>query len=815
MAKQSLVIQLGLNGLAKVTAGLGQISASARAAVSGLGAAMVPLAALAGFGAGLAGVAAGIKRVSDQAGKLSDESLQTGISISKLARLGQIFQDAGKSASDVQPTIAKLGKAIYEAALNGGPAEAALERLGLSADKLLAMQPDQQLEAVGKAIGGIENPTQKAAIAMDIFGKGGAEMLSVFDGLANPQRAEAALGKFPELMQRNASTLDAFSDGLGQLPLKADQFFVGILDQLGTTLDSIVADFNAIDLSGAGQKVGTFVMVAKQAWDDGKFSEFIGLTIEAGFEIGKMASKRIFSAIGGWLSSSEFWKTLANGLLTSVNEITKALVGAITYLMVPLSAVANYAYDGLVWAFKSAANVLADVLEAGINRSIDFMNDKLGTSFSRVSFARENAAAPSFTDNWKESLAGRDELQSRINEFFDNSTKAGRDLLGIPNLDEDRNALDEITARMDALLKKREEAAEAEKKVTEAVKTQVVVVNNLRSMRNLEADAMERIRLIEEQRGAIEGNFRLNDVQKFEEKRRLLLAERAELEKIVALLRERASMPGLTTQERDQISGRADRLQDKLGGVNRDLGAMGPDPNSTSEQMQAAMVGLENQFGTTAQSIARNFTSVVGTAVESVSGGLQRLIGDTEYWSNKLGRVAGPIMGALTGAISKMFTEWIAKRALASAKDLIFTNKETAAKAPGAVLSSISSFGIAAAVGLAAVVAAMAAFGGFQSGGYTGDGAPNAVAGLVHRGEYVFDAPAVERIGVDRLESLRSGDLQPISQPGTNGGGSGTQINLAAFDSRQDARKWSQSQTSETWFVDMANRTARKVRRTF
>ena len=137
---------------------------------------------------------------------------------------------------------------------------------------------------------------------------------------------------------------------------------------------------------------------------------------------------------------------------------------------------------------------------------------------------------------------------------------------------------------------------------------------------------------------------------------------------------------------------------------------------SAEDVRQAAMVGLENQFGTTAQSIARNFTSVVGTAVESVSGGIQRLIGDTEYWSNKLGRIAGPIMGALTGAISKMFTEWMVKRALMAAKNMFFSAKEgaadTAAKAPGAVLSSISSFGVAAAVGLAAVIAARLAAGG-------------------------------------------------------------------------------------------------------
>lgn len=46
---------------------------------------------------------------------------------------------------------------------------------------------------------------------------------------------------------------------------------------------------------------------------------------------------------------------------------------------------------------------------------------------------------------------------------------------------------------------------------------------------------------------------------------------------------------------------------------------------------------------------------------------------------------------------------------------------------------------------------------GFAVGGYTGSGARYDVAGLVHRGEYVFDASATRRIGVDVLESLRRG----------------------------------------------------------
>lgn len=67
---------------------------------------------------------------------------------------------------------------------------------------------------------------------------------------------------------------------------------------------------------------------------------------------------------------------------------------------------------------------------------------------------------------------------------------------------------------------------------------------------------------------------------------------------------------------------------------------------------------------------------------------------------------------------------------------------------------------------------------GFSSGGYTGDGNPNEVAGVVHRGEYVVPANAVQRIGVQNLEAISSGvgasaaamtntvAAQPVAQSG-------------------------------------------------
>ena len=71
-----------------------------------------------------------------------------------------------------------------------------------------------------------------------------------------------------------------------------------------------------------------------------------------------------------------------------------------------------------------------------------------------------------------------------------------------------------------------------------------------------------------------------------------------------------------------------------------------------------------------------------------------------------------------------------------------------AAAAPAAALTSIASFGIGTAVAIAGVIAGVAAIvallGGFEEGGYTGKGNKKQPAGIVHKGEHVFENDIVE-----------------------------------------------------------------------
>lgn len=72
---------------------------------------------------------------------------------------------------------------------------------------------------------------------------------------------------------------------------------------------------------------------------------------------------------------------------------------------------------------------------------------------------------------------------------------------------------------------------------------------------------------------------------------------------------------------------------------------------------------------------------------------------------------------------------------------------------------------------------------GFAAGGYTGPGGKYQPAGIVHKGEYIFDQASTNRIGVSNLEALRNG--QPLDATlGRSGFGTGVQ-NVSSDNSRR------------------------------
>ena len=287
MAENQLSIRLALTGIQTVSAGLSEISAR----VTGFGKAIgVGLSGLLGAGGligglgSLAGVAAGLKDALDMGGRLSDMSARTGIATKSLVILEQAFKDSGLAAEQVGTAVAKMQDNLVSASRgDGGPAQA-LELLRLNAEQLLTLRPEEQFSAIGKAIASINDPATRTAVTLDLFGKNSTELLTLFRDSTVFDVAAQRVGGLAGVMERSAGAFDAISDAFGSLGVKLRGFFAGLAESLVPELNRVADQINGIDLTPIGQKMGDAVGLALQELAAGRFTQFVGIALAAGFE---------------------------------------------------------------------------------------------------------------------------------------------------------------------------------------------------------------------------------------------------------------------------------------------------------------------------------------------------------------------------------------------------------------------------------------------------------------------------------------------------------------------------------------------------
>jgi hypothetical protein len=155
----------------------------------------------------------------------------------------------------VQPVISKLQKNISEAATGNADAAKKFQQLGLAIKDIQGLSADKQLSAVGEAINKIENPAQRAAMSMELFGKSGAKLLTLF-AAGGLDEAQQTLGNQATLMAQNAGVFAKATDLLGAVGLKIQGLFVGLASQIVPPLMGVLNAVNKIDLSGIGAAFG-------------------------------------------------------------------------------------------------------------------------------------------------------------------------------------------------------------------------------------------------------------------------------------------------------------------------------------------------------------------------------------------------------------------------------------------------------------------------------------------------------------------------------------------------------------------------------
>lgn len=186
-------VELGVSD--KLTAGLRRAQKQLEAFGAGLRSIGTRLA---GIGVAAAAGLLGTAKVFSEMGDVLDKmSIRTGVSVEALSELGYAAELSGADLEALEAGVRIMQRTLGEAAQGTSTAVEALDRLGLSAAQLAGLSPEQQFKVLADRISKVSDPTLRAAIAMEVFGKAGTKLL--------PLMADGAAGI--EAMQEEARRL--------------------------------------------------------------------------------------------------------------------------------------------------------------------------------------------------------------------------------------------------------------------------------------------------------------------------------------------------------------------------------------------------------------------------------------------------------------------------------------------------------------------------------------------------------------------------------------------------------------------------------
>jgi hypothetical protein len=232
-------------------------------------------------------------RTADQVERLTFAADKLGASFDFVQVLDEAARRSGSSIDNLGVAFNKLLVKISEARGGNDKAAAAFERLGIQAKSLQALTPEDTFKMVAEALVTIEDPAERAAAAIAIFGKSGAELLPTLKAINESSK---------DIERFNAAITGA---DVGRV-LEIDSAFERLGTSVTGVLRSITLPFAGIlssVASGIADVIGgitSIVVPIKQVLTPA----LDGLGAVAGFAL---------SAVGGTLSA------LGLGLQTAVS----------------------------------------------------------------------------------------------------------------------------------------------------------------------------------------------------------------------------------------------------------------------------------------------------------------------------------------------------------------------------------------------------------------------------------------------------------------------------------------------------------------
>lgn len=185
-----------------------KFKASAAKIGSGFGS-MATQAAKWGAAVGLAATAATaalVKSGLQTADSLAKQSDKLGVSTEALAKFRFAAEQTGVAQNKADVALQRFTRRLADAAAGTGPAVQAFDSLGLSADELIKLSPDQAFARVAEQMNKVENQSQKVSLAFKLFDSEGVDLVRT---LALGREGMEQLGTEADILGLTMSRFDA------------------------------------------------------------------------------------------------------------------------------------------------------------------------------------------------------------------------------------------------------------------------------------------------------------------------------------------------------------------------------------------------------------------------------------------------------------------------------------------------------------------------------------------------------------------------------------------------------------------------------
>ncbi|TWU12854.1 hypothetical protein CA54_16800 [Symmachiella macrocystis] len=192
-------------------------------------------AGITALGAGLAAPLLGAAKLFASTGDQLDKMRQrTGLSAKTISQLGFAAEQSGASIDQMDRSLAAMARFSVMVERDLSTATDVLDMLGVSVADFKALNPEGKFKLLAEGISNVEDPTVRAGLALNVFGRSGRELLPMLNGgaagIEKLQKEAEALGI--TMSEDDATSAAELTDAMNRLRRQ----FGAIVTQVGSAL---------------------------------------------------------------------------------------------------------------------------------------------------------------------------------------------------------------------------------------------------------------------------------------------------------------------------------------------------------------------------------------------------------------------------------------------------------------------------------------------------------------------------------------------------------------------------------------------------